>query len=193
MGGLRQHTKYRRSRWIGGAERGENVSETPEVWLRGPIEGFEPLLMPAVHALLQVREDLATLVETVPAEHVWRRAGRAASIGFHVRHLGGALDRLLTYARGESLSIAQRTFLQQEGAAGDPPATLRQIVADADDTIARALEQLRTTDVTTLGETRRVGRAGLPATVLGLLFHAAEHSTRHMGQAITTGRVLSDA
>jgi hypothetical protein len=169
------------------------VSDKPEVWLRGPIDGFEPLLMPAVHALLQVREDLAMLADTVPAEHVWMRAGRAASVGFHVRHLGGALDRLLTYARGDALSTAQRMFLQQEGAPGEPPATLRQIVGETDQTIARALEQLRATDVTTLGEIRRVGRAGLPATVIGLLFHAAEHSTRHMGQAITTARVLADA
>ena len=169
------------------------MSDKPEVWLRGPIDGFEPLLMPAVHALLQVREDLAMLADTVPAEHVWMRAGRAASVGFHVRHLGGALDRLLTYARGDALSTAQRMFLQQEGAPGEPPATLRQIVGETDQTIARALEQLRATDVTTLGEIRRVGRAGLPATVIGLLFHAAEHSTRHMGQAITTARVLADA
>jgi hypothetical protein len=169
------------------------VSDKPEVWLRGPIDGFEPLLMPAVHALLQVREDLAMLADTVPAEHVWMRAGRAASVGFHVRHLGGALDRLLTYARGDALSTAQRMFLQQEGAPGEPPATLRQIVGETDQTIARALEQLRATDVTTLGEIRRVGRAGLPATVIGLLFHAAEHSTRHMGQAITTARVQADA
>jgi hypothetical protein len=169
------------------------VSDKPEVWLRGPIDGFEPLLMPAVHALLQVREDLAMLADTVPAEHVWMRAGRAASIGFHVRHLGGALDRLLTYARGDALSTAQRMFLQQEGVPGEPPATLRQIVGGTDETIARALEQLRATDVTTLGEIRRVGRAELPATVIGLLFHAAEHSTRHMGQAITTARVLADA
>lgn len=169
------------------------MSDKPEVWLRGPIDGYAPLLMPAVHALLQVREDLAMLADTVPAEHVWVRAGKAASIGFHVRHLGGALDRLLTYARGEALSSAQRAFLQQEGVPGEPPATLRQIVAETGETIARALEQLRTTDVTTLGEPRRVGRAELPATVIGLLFHAAEHSTRHAGQAITTARALTDA
>ena len=72
----------------------------PEVWLRGPIDGFDPSVMPAVHALLQVREDLRHLVATVPAAHVWARPGGAASIGFHLRHTGGALDRLLTYARG---------------------------------------------------------------------------------------------
>jgi hypothetical protein len=148
--------------------------------------------MPAVHALLQVREDLAVLADTVPAQHVWLRPGGAASIGFHVRHLGGALDRLLTYARGETLSNAQRTFLDSEAMAGEPPATLREIVAETDRTLSRALDQLRGTDEETLRETRRVGRAGLPATVIGLLFHAAEHSTRHMGQAITTARVLTD-
>jgi hypothetical protein len=173
----------------GGSHR---VSEKPEVWLRGPVDGYPPLLMPAVHALLQVREDLATLAGTVPAGHVWLRPGHAASIGFHVRHLGGALDRLLTYARGESLSDRQRTFLDTEGTAGEPAATLREIVAEADGSLARALAQLRTTDERTLRESRRVGRAGLPATVIGLLFHAAEHSTRHMGQAITTARVLTD-
>ena len=75
----------------------------PEPWLRGPVDGFEPLLMPVVHALIQVREDIENLVARVPAEHTWERPGGAASIGFHVRHLGGALDRLFTYARGEGL------------------------------------------------------------------------------------------
>ena len=75
----------------------------PEPWLRGSVEGFEPLVMPIVHALMQVREDLENLVASVPAEHVWQRPGGAASIGFHIRHLGGALDRLLTYARGDAI------------------------------------------------------------------------------------------
>ena len=71
------------------------VTDT-EAWQRGPVAGFEPLLMPVVHALIQVREDLDRLAATVPPEHVWQRPGGAASIGFHVRHTGGALDRLFT-------------------------------------------------------------------------------------------------
>jgi uncharacterized damage-inducible protein DinB len=31
----------------------------------------------------------------------------------------------------------------------------------------------------------------LPSTVLGLLFHAAEHTTRHAGQIATLVRVVS--
>ena len=131
------------------------------------------------------------LIDTVAPAHVWERPGGAASIGFHIRHTGGALDRLFTYARGESLSEAQRAFLLAEGEPGTPPATLADITAVTIRTIEQALEQVRGTDVSGLLDERRVGRAGLPSNPLGLLFHAAEHSTRHAGQAITTARVLS--
>src|ERR1041385_573160 len=83
-----------------------------EAWMRGPIEGVDPLLMPVAHSLVQVREDLERILPLVPLQHVWLRPGGAASIGFHVRHLGGALDRLFTYARGEQLSEAQRMALK---------------------------------------------------------------------------------
>jgi hypothetical protein len=146
--------------------------------------------MPVVHALVQVREDLARLVERVPPDHVWQRPGGAASIGFHVQHTGGALDRLFTYARGEALSEAQRAALKAEGIAGDPPQTMATLVAEVDRVVERALDQLRSTSPSSLLDERKVGRAGLPATVLGLLFHAGEHSTRHVGQAITTALVL---
>ena len=163
---------------------------TPEVWLRGPIEGYDPLVMPAVHALLQVREDLHRLLATVPDSHVWQRPGGAASIGFHLRHTGGALDRLLTYARGETLTDAQKQFLTAEEEPGEP---LGEVVRRVDRTIDAALDQLRATTADVLSTPRFVGRAALPSTLGGLVFHAAEHSTRHLGQAITTARVLAGA
>ncbi len=169
------------------------VSPQTEAWQRGPVAGFAPLLMPLVHTLMQVREDLEHLAATVPAEHVWQQPGGAASIGFHVRHTAGALDRLFTYARGEALSEAQRAAARDEGAPGDPPAPLADVVAGAGTLIERALDQLRATAVDTLLDERKVGRAGLPSTVLGLLFHAAEHCTRHVGQAITTAKILRGA
>jgi hypothetical protein len=147
--------------------------------------------MPVVHALIQVREDLESLVPLIPAENVWLRPGGAASIGFHVRHTGGALDRLFTYARGELLTDVQRTALRDEGTAGDPPASLESVVTDVGKIIDRALQQLADTSKESLLDERKLGRAGLPTTVLGLLFHAAEHSTRHVGQAITTAKILT--
>jgi hypothetical protein len=162
-----------------------------EAWQRGPVPGFDPLLMPIVHTLIQVREDFERLALSVPAEHVWQRPGGAASIGFHVRHAGGALDRLFTYARGETLSDAQRGAARDEGAPGDPPSSLTDVVAGVGVLIDRALDQLRGTSKDMLLDGRKVGRAGLPSTVLGLLFHAAEHCTRHVGQAITTAKILA--
>ena len=158
--------------------------------MRGPIEGIDPLLMPAAHALVQAREDLEGLVSQVPDAVVWERPGGAASIGFHVRHLGGALDRLFTYARGEGLSDAQKAALRAEGEPGDPPVALAGLVRETGDQIVRALDQLRQTPPDRLLEFRGIGRAQLPSNVLGLLFHAAEHSSRHAGQAITTAKLL---
>lgn len=163
----------------------------PELWLRGSVEGYDPLVMPVVHSLLQVRADLDRLRGGVPHAHVWERPGGAASIGYHVRHTGGALDRLFTYARGEPLSDAQRAALKREADPGSPEATLPDVIDEVSATIDRALAQLRATPAATLLEPRQVGRAALPATVLGLLFHAAEHSTRHAGQAITTALILA--
>src|SRR5262245_56836761 len=162
------------------------ITPPPEVWQRGAVPGYEPLLMPVVHALLQVREDLESLVPLIPTENVWLRPGGAASIGFHIRHTGGALDRLFTYARGDTLSDEQRAWLRAEGDPGNPPEAMATLMASVNTFIDRALAQLRATPSASLLDVRKVGRAGLPATVLGLLFHAAEHSTRHVGQAITT-------
>jgi uncharacterized damage-inducible protein DinB len=162
----------------------------PEAWLRGAVDGIEPMLMPVAHALIQAREDIQQLATRVPASAVWERPGDAASIGFHVRHLGGALDRLLTYARGETLSEAQRAALKEEGAPGNPPASLADVVRETGAIVDRALDQLRATSPEQLLEPRRIGRAELPSNVLGLLFHAAEHCTRHAGQAITTAKIL---
>jgi len=168
-----------------------STTTQPEVWMRGPIEGVDPMLMPVAHALIQVREDLEELVSSIPAGQVWQRPGGAASIGFHVRHLGGALDRLFTYARGERLSDAQKAAFQAEGEPGEPPARLEDLVHEAQAQIDRALEQLRRTNRDQVLDFRGVGRQQLPSNVLGLLFHAAEHSTRHAGQLITTAKILA--
>lgn len=164
--------------------------QQPEVWLRGPVEGVEPLLMPVAHALLGAREDVERAVAGLSEAELWARPGGAASVGFHVRHAGGSLDRLLAYARGEALTEAQRRYLAAEGEPGDPPETAAGVLRGFGEAVERALAQVRATSPATLTEPRGVGRMQLPSTVLGLLFHAAEHTQRHVGQIVTTAKVV---
>lgn len=161
-----------------------------EVWMRGPVEGIAKELQPVAHSLLQVREEIDRVAADLTPDQLWARPGGAGSIGFHLRHIAGATDRLLTYARDEALTPAQLAYLKAEGAPGDPPADAAQTMAIAREAIDRALAQVRGTDVTTLFDARGVGRAKLPTTVLGLLFHAAEHATRHAGQMATMRKVV---
>jgi uncharacterized damage-inducible protein DinB len=166
------------------------MANQPEVWLRGPIEGIPPLLQPVAHSLLQCREEVAAHVPSLTPEQLSARPKGAASVGYHVRHAAGSLDRLFTYARGEALSAEQMTSLRREGDADTDPDAAVTLVGMFDAAVERALAQLRSTDERRLLDGRGVGRAQLPSTVLGLLFHAAEHTQRHMGQMITTVKVV---
>ena len=161
--------------------------DLPEVWLRGPLPDVVPPLTPAAHALLQAREELTRAVAAASTEEVWQRPGAAASAGYHLQHLAGSLDRLLTYARGESLDEGQRRALLQEGT---PGASAPALLSAAHAAIDQAVDQIRGTPAEILLDPREVGRARLPSTVLGLLFHAAEHTTRHSGQVVTTLKAL---
>ncbi len=163
----------------------------PEAWLRGPIEGVDAYLQPAAHALVQAREDIDVATSGIAREQLWTRPNGAASLGYHLRHLAGSLDRLLTYARGSQLDDRQQAALKIEIEPGDPPDDVTKIVAQARSAIDAALAQIRATRREELLEPRAVGRKALPSNVIGLLFHAAEHTTRHVGQAITTAKIVS--
>jgi hypothetical protein len=133
-------------------------------------------------------------MEGFPDQFLWDRPWGVASPGFHLQHLGGVLDRLFTYARGEALSLAQLMALEKEGSP-DEMGTDQEpagpgLVRDFGRQVDRSLDQLGTTPEEILGDPREVGRARLPSTVLGLLVHAAEHTQRHIGQLLVTTRVL---
>ena len=162
----------------------------PEVWLRGALPDVAPLLQPVAHSLLQCRLEVRATVPTLSATQLWATPGGVASAGYHVRHAIGALDRLFTYARGEQLSRDQMAALREEGRMDEREGIQDALVAEFDAAVDRALAQLRATDPSTLLEPREVGRAKLPSTVLGLLFHAAEHTQRHVGQLVTTSKVV---
>ncbi|MDA8021185.1 MAG: DinB family protein [Thermoanaerobaculia bacterium] len=140
------------------------------------------------HALLQVLDEIERGTAKLAESDVWRSPGNVASIGFHLRHLAGSTDRLLTYARGVELSDPQREELATESSDQQPP--LADLLARLRDVFDRAVEQLRATPQAEIYEAREVGRARLPSSAHGLLFHAAEHAQRHCGQIVTTVKLL---
>jgi uncharacterized damage-inducible protein DinB len=148
------------------------------------------MLQPVAHAFVMSREDASRAVSTLSFDELWTRPAGAAPAGFHLLHLAGSTDRLLTYARGEGLSEAQRRVLAAETALPAPGPSAEALLESWQATVERALVQLAATPEAILGEARVVGRARLPSSVLGLLFHAAEHAQRHTGQLITTAKIV---
>jgi uncharacterized damage-inducible protein DinB len=165
---------------------------TTEVWQRGPIDGVPAAFQPIAHILLQVDESVREMVAGLTDDQWNVRPANVASVAFHVRHIAGVVDRLFTYARGESLSAEQFTALRNESAPvrGDEVQSALESITTR---IGIAIEQLRMTDVATLGDFRPIGRSQLPSTVIGCLVHGAEHSMRHVGQLSVTVRVIKGA
>jgi uncharacterized damage-inducible protein DinB len=161
-----------------------------EAWLRGPVDGVDPVLMPAAHALIGAREEITAAVAGLSADALRRTPGGAAAVGFHLRHLAGSIDRLLTYAQGRALSDEQRAALGAEQSPLPAEVTTESLTNLAQSAIDRALAAIRASDPSTLHDARGVGRKALPSTVYGLLCHIAEHTTRHTGQIIATAKIV---
>jgi hypothetical protein len=164
----------------------------PEVWLRGPINNMPTLLQPVAHALLQAREEINELMQDFPEALLWEKPFSLASPGFHLQHLSGVLDRLFTYARGESLHQQQLEYLSLEGKPGEKIIRVTTLVEAFNRQVDKALLQLTKTDASILTMARGVGRTNLPSTVMGLYVHAAEHTMRHVGQLLVTVKVLKN-
>jgi uncharacterized damage-inducible protein DinB len=168
---------------------GMSQTDTREAWQRGPVEGVPPLLQPVAHALTQAAEDAAAYTQNLPQHLLWKRPANLASVGFHLLHIRGVIDRLFTYARGEGLSREQLEALANEK---ESPASLQvsDLVQALNLQVEQAMVQLKNTSQATLADPRSIGREQIPTTVAGLFFHAAEHAQRHIGQLLVTARIL---
>jgi hypothetical protein len=158
----------------------------PEPWLRGPIPGISPLIAPVLYSFQQAREDLAKHTEGLTGNQIWARPFGLAPVGFHLRHIAGSVDRLTTYLLGAQLSGQQTAALNSEMEPGDP---LTNLLAEVNQSLSQAEERIRSIDPVILTEPRLVGRRQLPTTVIGLLIHIAEHTQRHVGQAIGAAKL----
>ena len=167
------------------------ATKLPEYWMRGSIENIPALLQPVAHALLQARDEVNEMIKDFPETLLGNKVAGMASPAFHLQHLAGVLDRLFTYARAQQLSEQQLEYLAAEGKE-DSQFTKDDLLSNFNKQVVLALHQLSTTDESTLSDFRGVGRKQLPSTVIGLLFHAAEHTMRHTGQLLVTVNVLKN-
>jgi hypothetical protein len=168
------------------------MAQQREVWQRGPLPDITPMLQPVAHALLQAREEVNEYMHEFPSALLWQRPAGMASVGFHLQHLSGVLDRVFTYAKADALNAFQFEQLEEEGKDAAHGYTTKELVARFDKQVDLALQQIKETDPAILAEYRGIGRAGLPSTVIGLLVHGAEHTMRHVGQLMVTAAVLKN-
>ncbi len=162
-----------------------------EVWQRGVISGVPSLLQPVAHAWLQAVEEVNELMKDFPEELLWDISMSVACPGFHLNHMRGVIDRLLTYADGNQLNEYQLEFLGKENYP-DPSTDSSALVRKFSETVADAVKKLSSYPEERLTEFRGIGRKQIPSTVIGLLFHSAEHVMRHLGQLLVTVKVLKE-
>ena len=158
-----------------------------EPWLRGGETDVPAVGRAVLHALQLADEDLRKWCGDLSDAELNARPAGAAPVAFHIRHLARSLDRLLTYAEGRSLSEAQMARLRTEL---DPGATRDELFAELTVALAEGAARVRALAATNLEEARTVGKKRLPTTVGGLLVHVADHTQRHVGQAITTAKIV---
>ncbi len=163
-----------------------------EVWLRGALPDIIPLLQPIAHTLLQVKDEANKIMVDFPEIFLWVKPSGMASPAFHLQHITGILNRLFTYARGESLSPEQLNYLTSEGREPEQECSLEMLLNNLNQQIDEAITVLSHTSEATLTEPRGVGRMQVPSTVIGLYTHAAEHSMRHIGQLLVTVKLLKN-
>lgn len=164
--------------------------QKPEPWLRGTLTDVAAVPRAVLHALELAREDLARWCGGLSDDKLSARPSGIAPVAFHIRHIARSIDRLLTYAEGNQLTPAQLDAMKKEL---DTGAEGKSLFGEFDAAMDRASSRIRAIDVNDLDKPRRVGRKELPTTVGGLLVHVADHTQRHVGQAITTAKILTAA
>lgn len=159
-------------------------------WLRGSIPGIPELLQPAAHAFVLAKEDVDAATAGLTADQLWAQPGGITPLGFHLAHLAGSTSRLLAYGRDEALSEKQREQLTREKNVTTLRPSLDELLSEWHATLDAAFAQLASTPAGSLTDVRTIGKALLPTTVGGCVFHAAEHAGRHAGQVVTTAKLV---
>ncbi len=159
----------------------------PEPWLRATLTEVPAVPRAVLHALEMAREDIEHWCGGLTDEELNARPAGIAPVAFHLRHIARSLDRLLTYAEGNPLAAEQLMALKSEL---DPGAKRIEVFAELASALEKSAARIRVFNVAELEQARGIGKKQLPTSVGGLLVHVADHTQRHVGQAITTAKVV---
>ena len=172
----------------GAKDSGDGGGVLPEPWLRGTLGEVPAVARAVLHALELAGEDVRRWAGPLSEAQMKMRPAGLPAVAFQMRHIGRSADRLLTYAEGGALTAEQLTALKAEN---DENASLAELFGEFDETIARSMMRVRALAREDLEQPRYVGKKRLPSSLGGLLVHVAEHTQRHVGQLITTAKVVA--
>jgi uncharacterized damage-inducible protein DinB len=163
------------------------LDRSMEPWLRGHAIDLPAVHSAVLHSLQLAAEDIGKWCSPLSSEELNARPGGIAPIAFHLRHIARSADRLLTYAEGSQLGSGQLELLKSEL---QPNAAAEELFAEFTSALEKSAARIHSLAGVPLELPRAVGRKQFPTTVGGLLVHVAEHTQRHVGQSITTARIV---
>jgi uncharacterized damage-inducible protein DinB len=144
-----------------------------------------------LHALDLAAEDIAKwtagLTTGLTDAEVHARPLGLPSVAFHLRHMARSVDRILCYAEGRQLSAEQLALLRTEQAGEE---SLAELLGEVATSFSNAAARIRVLASGDFDAPRGVGRKMLPTSLGGALIHVADHTQRHVGQVVTTAKVL---
>jgi uncharacterized damage-inducible protein DinB len=158
-----------------------------EPWMRGTHGEVPAVGRTVLHALELALDDLSKWTAGLTDAEVHARPLGLPPVAFHLRHVARSVDRILCYAEGKQLTAEQLAALKAEQAGSE---TLAELMAEVEASFSNANARVRVLATADLETFRGVGRKQLPTSIGGALVHVADHTQRHVGQVVTTAKVL---
>lgn len=158
-----------------------------EPWLRGTYAEVPAVGRAVLHALDLALDDITKWTEGLTDAEVQSQPLGLPSVAFHLRHIARSVDRILTYAEGGQLTGEQLAALKAESTGGE---SLAMLLGEVEASFSNAAERVKTLAGADFNLFRGVGRKQLPTSIGGALIHVADHTQRHVGQVVTTAKVL---
>jgi uncharacterized damage-inducible protein DinB len=158
-----------------------------EPWLRGTHADTPAVGRGVLHAFDLALDDITKWTEGLNDLEVHAQPLGLPAISFHLKHIARSTDRLLTYAEGGQISSEQLTLLKSEQGGSE---TLSELLAELETSFSNAADRVRVLATADFNTFRGVGRKQLPTSIGGALVHVADHTQRHVGQVVTTAKVI---